>query len=55
MSQEKENKTINRRLFLKGGAAAGALAAGAAAAPAVLAGGHSKAVTIKNAIFMASI
>jgi TRAP-type mannitol/chloroaromatic compound transport system substrate-binding protein len=47
MSQEKENKTINRRSFLKGGAAAGALAAGAAAAPAVLAGGHSKAVTIK--------
>ena len=47
MSQDKENKTINRRSFLKGGAAAGALAAGAAAAPAVLAGGHSKAVTIK--------
>ncbi|NRP59088.1 TRAP transporter substrate-binding protein [Marinobacterium sp. xm-d-564] len=47
MSQNKENKTINRRSFLKGGAAAGALAAGAAAAPAVLAGGHSKAVTIK--------
>lgn len=47
MPQEKENKTINRRSFLKGGAAAGALAAGAAAAPAVLAGGHSKAVTIK--------
>lgn len=47
MSQDKENKTINRRSFLKGGAAAGALAAGAAAAPAVLAGGHSKAITIK--------
>lgn len=42
-----ENKALSRRSFLKGGAAAGALAAGSLAAPAVIAGGHSKSVTIK--------
>lgn len=47
MSNKTENKAINRRSFLKGGAAAGALAAGAIAAPAVLAGGHGKTITIK--------
>jgi TRAP-type mannitol/chloroaromatic compound transport system substrate-binding protein len=47
MSNKTENKAINRRSFLKGGAAAGALAAGAVAAPAVLAGGHGKTITIK--------
>ncbi len=47
MSKKTEDKAINRRSFLKGGAAAGALAAGAVAAPAVLAGGHAKTITIK--------
>jgi len=47
MSKKTEDKAINRRSFLKGGAAAGALAAGAVAAPAVLAGGHAKSITIK--------
>ncbi|MEY3038008.1 MAG: hypothetical protein RL143_575 [Pseudomonadota bacterium] len=42
-----ENKAMNRRSFLKGGAAAGALAAGAVVAPAALAGSHSKPITIK--------
>ena len=42
-----ETKALSRRSFLKGGAAAGALAAGSIAAPAVIAGGHSKAITIK--------
>ena len=42
-----DTKALSRRSFLKGGAAAGALAAGSLAAPAVIAGGHSKAVTIK--------
>lgn len=47
MSKNTENKAINRRSFLKGGAAAGALAAGAVAAPAVLAGGHEKSTVLK--------
>jgi TRAP-type mannitol/chloroaromatic compound transport system substrate-binding protein len=42
-----ENKAMNRRSFLKGGAAAGALAASAVVAPAALAGSHSKPITIK--------
>jgi TRAP-type mannitol/chloroaromatic compound transport system substrate-binding protein len=47
MSKKTEDKAMNRRSFLKGGAAAGALAAGAVAAPAVLAGSHGKTITIK--------